>query len=169
MGRGWGTTPLGAGNCRAHGGGTPNGQKAASREAAASAVVKLGLPIGSGDPFLLLTKAVQYAEGYLEASGSVLAEAAGAEVIDKGLVTAAAELHAGAIRAASRTGKAAVDADVADRMAALDERTADLLMRFVGDLFDRFLPAKARPAAMVWARGHLVELADVYDRPAAAH
>lgn len=169
MGKGWGTSHPGSGLCKDHGGATPNGTKHAGREAAAAAVVRLGIPTGTGDPMVLLTKAVQHAEGYLEATGEVLSVAAGGEKIDAALVSAASDQYAEAIRAAARVGKAAVDADVADRLAALDERAADLLMRFVGELLERAVPVSKRPEIMVWARGRLAELADQYEHPGAVH
>lgn len=169
MAKGWGTTHFGSGNCKDHGGGTPNGKKAAAKEAAAKAIARLGIAVGSGDPMVLLTKTVQHAEGFLEGSAAVLAELAGEEQAKLVDVEAAADLHAEAIRAAARVGKAAVDADVADRLAALDERAAELLMRFVGELLERAVPAKRRPEITVWARARLAELADEYERPGALH
>jgi hypothetical protein len=72
---GWGTNHLGHGKCRLHGGTSPNHEKSVARGVAAAAVAKLGVPLGTGDPFVLLTKAVQHAEGFLEATGNVLAQA----------------------------------------------------------------------------------------------
>jgi hypothetical protein len=51
--------------------GRPRARRAGDRQAR--------IPAGTGDPMVLLEKAVQHAEGYLEATGQVLAEAAGAE------------------------------------------------------------------------------------------
>lgn len=169
MPKGWGTRHAGAGDCKAHGGNTPNGEKFAAREAAANAVARLGIPVGSGDPMVLLQKAVQHAEGKLEATAAVLAEIAsadGAKLLD---VDAATRLHDDAILNAYRTGKAAVDANVAERLAARDERAAELLMRFVGELIDRVVPAEKRPQAILWARGRFAELATEYEAPVAVH
>lgn len=168
QGKGQRTSHPGGGNCWLHGGRTPNGTKAGARELATKAMTKLGLATGNGDPMILLAKTVQHAEGFLEATGGVLAEAAGADAPDPTLVKVSSELYAGAIRAAARVGKAAVDADVADRMAALDERATELLMRFVGELLERAVPAARRPALTVWARTRLTELATEYDKPAGA-
>jgi hypothetical protein len=156
-----------AGRCWLHSGRTPNGRIQAQREIAERAAAKLGIPRGNGDPFVLLTKAVQHAEGYLEATAKVLADVADpdpkAAAKSQIALGAAAELYAEAIRAASRTGKAAVDADVADRRAALDERAADLLMRFVRELLDRVVPAPQRPALEAWAATRFAELAAEYE------
>jgi hypothetical protein len=169
QGKGQRTGHPGQGRCWLHGGRSPNAELAGARAKAAAAVTKLGLPVGTGDPMILLTKAVQHAEGYLEATGAVLAERAGEENVKPGDVAAIAGMHAEAIRAAARVGKAAVDADVADRLAALDERTAGLVMRFVGELFDQVVPAKRRPELLAWARGRLAELATEYDGSAVVH
>jgi hypothetical protein len=162
--RGFRTAHLGSGHCFLHGGRTPNGAKHAAAEAAERAVAKLGLPVGAGDPFALLSKAVQHAEGFLESTSSTLLAAAEAtsEQPAKLELVAAAELYEQAIRTAARTGKAAVDADVADRLAALDERAASLLMQFVRELFDLVVPAKRRPEIEAWASGRLAELGAEY-------
>lgn len=162
--KGHGTNHLGSGNCRHHGGNTPNGIRHAQTEAAENAVAKLGLPAGSGDPFALLSKAVQHADGFLEATSTVMVGAVDAtdKVPSKFTVDAAAALYEQAIRNAARVGKAAVDADVADRLAALDERAASLLMQFVRELIDRVVPAKKRPELEAWAAHRLAELGTEY-------
>jgi hypothetical protein len=171
--KGFKTPTPGAGRCFLHGGATPNGQKHAQRELAEAAVAKLGVPRGTGDPFALLSKAVQHSQGLLEASGHVVATIG--EPVKDGekrpaiSVDVAVELYAEAIRTASRTGKAAVDADVADRMAALDERAGDLLMRFVRELLERVVPVAKRPEIEAWASMRLGELAAEYEQPAAVH
>lgn len=167
--KGWRTAHPGAGHCRLHGGNTPNGEKHAAGEQAARALAKLGIPLGNGDPMVLLTKTVQHAEGYLEATGQALAD-----VVDRDAtagtptftVDVAREMYADAIRTAGRVGKAAVDANVADRLAVLEERAGDLLMRFVRELLDQVVPAAKRPELEVWAARRLGELAAEYERPA---
>lgn len=167
--KGWGTNHRGSGHCRLHLGSTPNGIKAGQREAAAQALAKLGVPLGNGDPMVLLTKTVQHAEGYLEATGHVLSDVVDHDAT-KGTpafsVDVAREMYADAIRTAGRVGKAAVDANVADRLAVLEERAGDLLMRFVRELLDQVVPEKRRPELEVWAARRLGELASEYERPA---
>jgi hypothetical protein len=170
MGKGQRTDHPGAGRCWLHAGRTPGGRRHAAQEAAANALAKLGIPVGTGDPMVLLTKSVQHAEGYLEATGQVLADVAGrtqkpGDTAAAFSVEAAREIYADAIRTAGRVGKAAVDADVADRLAALDERAGDLLKRFVDELLEQVVPAAKRPAMQVWAARRLGELADEYERP----
>jgi hypothetical protein len=163
--RGFRTDHPGAGNCYVHGGRSPNGIKHAQHEQAEQAVAKLGIPRGTGDPFVLLAKAVQHAEGYLEAAATTAAEAADATVEKPSTIPldVAADIYADAIRTASRTGKAAVDADVADRLAAIDERAGNLLMRFVNELLERAVPKTKRPEITAWASGRLAELAAEYE------
>lgn len=151
--------------CWLHGGRSPNGERQGARLKAEAAIAKLGVPVGSGDPFVLLEKAVQHAEGYLEATGAVLESAAAANAADKTFdVEAAAQLYAEAIRAAARTGKAAVDADVAERRAVLDERAGNLVIRFARELIDRVVPEPQRPALEAWAATRLAEMASEYER-----
>jgi hypothetical protein len=168
MRKGFATDHVGSGHCNLHGGSSPNGRKAAGREAAAQALAKLGVPVGTGDPFILLSKTVSHAEGYLEATAQLAREASGARTPIAGL-EAVAELYEQAIRTAARTGKAAVDADVADRLATLDERVDSLLWRFVAELLERVVPKAQRPAVEAWASGRLGELAAEYEHPAAVH
>ncbi len=169
--KGMRTDHVGTGNCWLHGGRTPNGERHAQHEAATKALAKLGMPVGTGDPFTLLAKAVSHAEGYLEATAQVVrdtAEPVEGKPAQFGLEVAA-ELYEQAIRTAARTGKAAVDADVADRLAALDERAGALLLRFVRELLAKVVPARERPALEAWASGRLAELAHEYEHPVAVH
>jgi len=171
--RGWGTAHPGSGHCRRHLGATENGEKHAQLERAGRALRLLSIPIGTGDPFLLLAKTVQHAEGYLEATSQLLAESAeqasSGDALPAFAVETASGLYEEAIRIAARTGKATVDADVANRLAILDERADSLLQRFVGELFDRVVPAAKRPAIEVWASARLAELAAEYEQPVTVH
>lgn len=175
QGKGWGTKTPGIGRCKLHGGRSPNGQKAAQRELVEQTIAKLGVPRGTGDPFQLLEAAVQHAHGHLEAAAQVVRDAAtpAADPTAKVASTLTLEVALGvyeqAIRDASRTGKAAVDADVANRLAALDERASGLLMRFVGELFDRVVPKTRRPEIEAWASTRLNELAAEYSTGAPVH
>jgi hypothetical protein len=169
--KGFRTAHPGSGRCWLHGGRSPTGEKHAAVEVAERAVAKLGMPVGSGDPFKLLAKAVSHAEGYLEATAQVVRDAAepAADAAPRVGLEVAAELYEAAIRTAARTGKAAVDADVADRLAALDERAETLLLRFVRELLAKVAPPARRPALEAWASSRLAELAAEYERPVAVH
>jgi len=171
--KGSGTNHKGSGSCKWHFGNTPTGKQHAKTEAAEAAVAKLGIPRGTGDPFALLAKTVQHADGFLEAASQVLQDAssedkerAAATAID---LAASISIYEQAIRAAARTAKAAVDADVADRLAALDERAASLLMTFVAELLERAVPKSRRLEISTWAAGRMAELAQEYERPGALH
>jgi hypothetical protein len=171
--KGKNTAHPGSGHCWLHLGTTRNGEKHAELERAGRALKMLGVPVGTGDPFLLLAKTVQHAEGYLEATSQLLAESAeqasSGDALPAFAVETASGLYEEAIRIAARTGKATVDADVANRLAILDERAESLLQRFVGELFDRVVPIAKRPAIEVWASGRLAELAAEYEHPVTVH
>lgn len=128
--RGHRTDHPGLGKCWLHGGRTPNGRKSAQTEAAGIAVVKLGLPLGTGDPFALLETATKYSQGMLEATAAVLVA-----VVDKTRsdisLEAAAKLHVDAIRQGAQTGHQAVTANVADRQAKISEQLASVVMAAV--------------------------------------
>lgn len=169
---GYKTDHLGVGDCKFHGGNTPNGRKHAATDQAERAIARLGIPRGTGDPFELLQAAVQHARGHLEATAAVVVEAAN-PVQDQPaaplVLEVALEAYEVAIRNAARTGKAAVDADVADRLAALDERASSLLMQFVTELLERAVPRARRPELEAWASARLGELAAEYERPGSVH
>lgn len=155
-----------------HGGSSPGGIKGGQRELAVKAVAKLGLPLGNGDPFVLLEHTVQHAEGYLAATSAALAaiDADDPDVVPLITdVTIAADLYEEAIRLAGRTGKAAVDAKVADRQVAIDLAMANLLNRFIGEFMDRFVPRDQRPTVELWAKGRFAELAHEYERAGRVH
>lgn len=176
-GLGEGTAHVGIGRCKWHGGMAPNANAGAQRELAVRAVTKLGIPLGSGDPFLLLEHTVQHAEGNLAAAAAALVETAGYVEANKADapkpliedIKIAADIYSEAIKTAGRTGKAAVDAKVADRQVAVDLAMAGLLNRFLGELFERFLPKEIRPAGELWAKARLEELAAEYERSGRMH
>jgi hypothetical protein len=159
MTKGWRTDHPGSGNCRWHGGATPNGAKHAATERAKSAADLLGIPLGNGDPFDLLTSAVQHAQSQLVGSAALVREALEAE----GAATSQLDLQAAldfqteTIRSAFRGGKAVVDAKVADRGAVLEDAAFELLKAFVNDFLER-VPAPTRPELQVWASQRLLEL-----------
>lgn len=128
--RGMRTDHLGLGNCWLHGGRTPNGKAHAETEAAELAVAKLGLPMGTGDPFDLLEATTKHARGRLEAAARIVND-----VVDKkrdDVTLAAADgMYAEAIRQGAQTGHQAVTANVADRQAKISEQLAGVVMAAV--------------------------------------
>lgn len=132
--KGFKTDHARSGRCFLHGGSTPNGKKGAGREAAAQALVKLGVPLGDGDPIKLLGDTVRHVQGLLEASAQSVLQAidvtAGAATTTRSLqLEAALDLYLRAIKEGHRAAKASVDANIAERMAQINERQADLILR----------------------------------------
>lgn len=160
--KGFGTDHVGSGHCKFHAGSTPAGKKAAANERATTAAELLGHPVGNGDPFDLLTSAVQHEMAQLHGTAALVREAIASPVEGETKlldVEAAIELHGAAIRSAFRGGKAVVDAKVAERGAVLEEAAFDLLKAFLDELLER-VPKTARPALQAWAAGRLAELSE---------
>jgi hypothetical protein len=157
--KGWRTDHPGSGNCRWHGGATPNGKKHAAGERVKKACELLGIPLGDGDPFDLMTSAVQHAQSQLQGGAALVREALDAKEgataqLD---LQAALDFQTETIRSAFRGGKAVVDAKVADRGAVLEDAAFELLKAFVNDFLER-VPAPTRPELQVWASQRLLEL-----------
>ena len=174
--KGHGTSHPGIGACKFHGGSTPTGVKTAQREIALRTLAKLGIPLGNGDPFVLLEHAIQHSEGQLAATAALVVDAAAKVAAADGelgvpivALPVAAQLYLEATRAAARVGKSAVDAKVADRQQTLDMAMYALLSRFITELFERFLPEERRPEAEIWAKGRFLELATELELPGRAN
>jgi hypothetical protein len=135
MRKGFKTDHVGIGNCFLHGGRSPNGRKHAAGEMAAIALAKLGVPLGDGDPIKLLGDTVRHTQGLLEASAqAVLAAvepAAEGRPVARLQLEAALDLYLRAIKEGHRAAKAAVDANVAERMTAIVERRGDVILRIL--------------------------------------
>lgn len=157
--KGKNTPHPGSGHCWLHLGTTLNGERHAAKERAAKAVELLGIPLGNGDPFDLLTSAVQHSQSQLEGSAALVREALDSEesTLTQLDLQAALEFQTEAIRSAFRGGKAVVDAKVAERGAVLEDAAFALLKVFVNELLER-VPKAARPQIQVWASQRLDEL-----------
>lgn len=70
--KGWGTTHLGTGGCKLHGGNAPSSVKAAQAEIARNAVQTLGIPVDIGPADALLQE-VQRTAGHVAWLGKVIA------------------------------------------------------------------------------------------------
>ena len=136
LAKGAGTDHKRAGHCRYHGGSTPNGIRNAQGEQARQALVKLGIPAGTGDPFALLEKATRYAEGYLDATAQLLVDVVDDKRKDVTL-EAAAKLHVDAIRQGATTGHQAVSADVAERQVKIGEQLGKVVVLAIQAALDR--------------------------------
>lgn len=155
--RGWRTDHLGSGNCRSHGGNTPNGAKHAATERVIKLADLLDVPRGNGDAFDLLADAVGQQQQAVARRGLLVEKAILAG--DSEATVAALDQQDATLRTAFRGGKAVVDAKVADRGAVLEDAIFELLKAFLAELLDR-LPAPARPEIEVWAAQRLLELSD---------
>ena len=157
--KGFGTDHLGSAHCKLHGGSSPNGAKHAAAERATQAAELLGIPLGNGDPFDLLTSAVQHAQSQLHGSAALVREALEIEEGAKSQLDLAAALdfQTEAIRSAFRGGKAVVDANVAERGAILEDAAFEMLNAFLRELLER-VPTEARPQLQAWASQRLVAL-----------
>ena len=153
--RGWRTDHLGSGNCRSHGGNTPNGAKHAATERVVRLADLLDIPRGNGDPFDLLAAAVGEQQQAVARRGLIVEKAILAD--DAEATVAALDQQDATLRTAFRGGKAVVDAKVADRGAVLEDAAVDLLKAFLAELLER-VPAPARPDLQIWVSRRLDEL-----------
>lgn len=152
MRKGERTDHAGSGKCYLHGGRSPNGRKHAQTEAAVAAVAKLGIPLGTGDPFALLEAATRYSHGMLDATGQVLVAVVDGVRTDITL-EAAAKLHVDAIRQGATTGHQAVTADVASRQAKISEQLASVVMAAVQNGIGAYAAALLAGKTAIEAQG----------------
>ena len=153
--RGWRTDHLGSGNCRSHGGNTPNGAKHAATERVIKLSDLLDVPRGNGDPFDLLADAVGEQQQAVSRVGILVEKAILAD--DAEATVAALNQQGVTLRTAFRGGKAVVDANVAERGAILEDAALELLKEFMAELLER-IPAPVRPDLQIWAGRRLAEL-----------
>lgn len=146
--KGYRTDHAGIGECWLHGGRTPNGRKAAAREAVERTIARLGVPRGNGDPIALLADAVRHSQGLLEATAAIVADHSGedgANAIKRTRLDleAALEAYENAIRQAATTGSLTVNAKVAEQLAAVEQRKIELLQLALQRALDRMAPEPA--------------------------
>lgn len=117
--RGWGTSHVGSGRCKLHGGCSPSGDRAGHREAALTfAVGALGAEVAI-DPLQGMLQSVRLAYGLVEYWRAKLAEGNGDSP------PGTLEGYSASLIMLNRFTKAALDADVNGRLVALAERMAD--------------------------------------------
>lgn len=136
---GWGTDHAGAGACKVHGGGTPNGKKAAAREKVEATLKALAIPV-EGDPLEALQAAVERAHGAMIGAQALVA-ANGSQV--------EVDLYMRTIREAARTAKAAAEAINLDELVRIREREADLLEQALMGALERFGIGERRRGAFL--------------------
>lgn len=127
---GWGTGHPGIGRCKLHGGSTPNHAMAAEGELAARALRQLGEPIPM-DPTTALQRAVDSAAGLHAGLEALVRDAAGSGDPGSKALAARLQLYADATDRLARVARAAVDARLGERHAALAERQGELLVAAV--------------------------------------
>lgn len=137
LGAGWGTDHPGAGNCKLHGGATPNGRKGGRRVLARLALEKLSVPV-TGDPIVVLEEAIASAFGFLRGARALLAEGQSEEM---------AKLYAEAIERAARTAKFGVDAKLDEARLELDRERAQRIVVIFRTGLDVFARTNSREEA----------------------
>lgn len=133
---GWGTSHVGAGQCRLHGGATPSGVVAGRRVLAERAVHALGLPAATSAAQALLDE-VQRAAGAVEwLSGQIQALSVDELVTpDEGIHVWLRLWHVERDRLV-KASAAAIAADVDVRLVRLAEQQGQLLADLLNGIFD---------------------------------
>lgn len=146
---GYGTDHVGVGNCRFHGGNSPNGRKAGRRKKAEATLAALAIP-ADGDPLEVLQASVEAAHGVLLAARE-LVKADASDVTLK--------IYLDGIERAARVAKAAAEAVNLDELVRIREREADLLEQALVRTLSRFGIAERRqPGFLEMLRQELREV-----------
>jgi hypothetical protein len=131
---GFGTDHVGWGNCKHHGGNSPNGKAHAARLQAKAEGARLGLEVPL-DPADALSLAVRLVGGQVSYLRSKLAEAEEAD--DDASLRALSSTFASALDQLARVGKLAADAGIDERRLQLDalviERIGAAVQAAIGD------------------------------------
>ena len=164
--KGWHTDHPGTGNCRFHGGMSPNGKKYAATQAAERALERLGIPVET-NPEQALLEVVWEAAGNVaflraqcsalgldltlrvsevaqrassvsleDGEGAEIAEATGHAITVREDVRAIVKLYGEWTDRLAKYAKAAVDAGIAKRQVELAEATADAIVGVINAVFD---------------------------------
>jgi hypothetical protein len=152
--RGWGTDHPGYGRCRHHGGASPNGRKAAAKQAAAElARGMLGAAVPTS-PLDLMQLTVDYSRGVLAYYHAEILKAYRED--DHGKLAELRPQYLAALDRANSHSKAAIDAGVAERSQRLAELQGELVaaivLRAVGGVFGDLLTTE-RQAQLAAALG----------------
>jgi hypothetical protein len=128
---GWGTSHSGIGNCKHHGGSTPNGVKYAGRRGLELEAIKLGFSIEM-EPDDLMLNTVYLAAGALAFATQRAAATEEKDYDTDGARVAQARL-ADAIDRSARVAKMAMDAGISDRRIRLAQRWGESIASVIED------------------------------------
>lgn len=135
--KGWGCPDhVGFGNCKLHGGLSPNGQKFAHRQMAGAAVVTFGLPVDVA-PELALAQELARTNGHVTWLAELVSALERDELKqytkDKGLLwekpSVWLELYQGERKHLTTVAKVCVDVGVAERQTRVQEQQIDVIQR----------------------------------------
>jgi hypothetical protein len=128
---GWGTSHSGIGNCKHHGGSTPNGVKYAGRRGLELEAIKLGFSIEMEPDDLMLNTV------YLAAGALAFATQRAAAIEEKDYDTDGARIAqarlADAMDRSARVAKMAMDAGISDRRIRLAQRWGESIASVIED------------------------------------
>jgi hypothetical protein len=128
---GWGTSHSGIGNCKHHGGSTPNGVKYAGRRGLELEAIKLGFSIEMEPDDLMLNTV------YLAAGALAFATQRAAAIEEKDYETDGARIAqarlADAMDRSARVAKMAMDAGISDRRIRLAQRWGESIASVIED------------------------------------
>jgi hypothetical protein len=128
---GWGTSHSGIGNCKHHGGSTPNGVKYAGRRGLELEAIKLGFSIEM-EPDDLMLNTVYFAAGALAFATQRAAAIEEKDYETDGARIAQARL-ADAMDRSARVAKMAMDAGISDRRIRLAQRWGESIASVIED------------------------------------
>lgn len=174
---GWGTSHVGFGYCKAHGGSTRSGTVQAIKAEMAQRVVPMGSPVET-DPYDALLKCIWITAGEVQYCSDRISELDPDEVLVKFMeqqdgsegsyvkTSSVATLHAWivarrhAIDALARYSKMAIDAGVAERQVQLAERVGVMIGTLVSAVLGELsLSPEQRLIAPEVVRRHLTQIA----------
>lgn len=148
---GWGTDHVGTGNCKLHGGTTPNGKKSAQKQVARNAVATYGLP-RTIDPATALLEEVHRTAGHVDWLGQVVGELESRSLVwglaekvrggkdphvtKKAGENAYLQLYRQERAHLVRVTAEAIKAGVEERRVKVEEHRATMLVDVLGNIFD---------------------------------
>lgn len=142
---GWGTGHSGIGNCKHHGGSTPNGVKYAARRALELETVRLGFSVEM-EPDDLMLNTVYLAAGAL-AFATQRAALVAEDQLDTDMARVAQARLADAMDRSARVAKMAMDAGISDRRIRLAQRWGESIASVIEDAMREmaeFFPPEVR-------------------------